>query len=302
MKKLYPQSNFPDTYDFLEKIFNSTSNGTVILNFDGEWLKVSDSVCELLGYTRNELFNMNISEIVYREDLGVHEEKYQELLDGEIEKYTVEQRYFHKKGKIIWVLVSVSLIRNQFQEPYHIIWQFVDITDRKNNEDRLRTMLNVAREQNERLTSFADIITHNLRSHSGNLITLTEFLEQDFDWMAKTENFQLLKKAIENLEETVSHLTEVAKIKEIEPSKIRALNLYDYVEKAIYNTAAIAKNSNTDIINHIDDTLYVKGIPAYLDSIIINFLTNAIKYRSDKRLPKITLTSDVQNEFVISHV
>lgn len=299
MKTLYPQSKFPDTYDFLEKIFNSTYNGIVILNFDGDWLKVNDSICDMLGYSRNELFNMDIQNIIYREDLGVHEEKLDELLSGQIDQYRVEQRYFHKDGKIVWVLISVSLIRNKIGEPYHFIWQFSDITKRKKNQGKLRTMLNVAREQNERLTAFADIITHNLRSHSGNLSTLTEFLEEDVNDIAKNENFDMLKKAIKNLEDTVSHLTQVAKIKEIAPTEIRALNLYDYVEKAIYNITAIAKNSNTDIINNIDDSLYVKGIPAYLDSIVLNFLTNAIKYRSEKRLPKIKLSTEIQSDYVV---
>lgn len=299
MKALYPQSNFPDTYDFLEKIFNNASNGTVILSLEGEWLKVNDSMCNLLGYTRNELFNMDVQNIVYREDLGVHEGKYGALINGEVEQYRVEQRYFHKDGSLIWVLVSVSLIRNQFNKPYHVIWQFTDITMRKRHQNKLKLMLNVAREQNERLTTFADIITHNLRSHSGNLMTIAKFLEEDAPWLGNNENYNLLTAALENLDDTVSHLTEVAKIKQVAESEIKALNLYDYAEKAIYNIAAIAKNTNTDIINEISDHLYIKGIPAYLDSILINFLSNAIKYRSKERLPKIKLSTSVQDEYVV---
>lgn len=302
MKKLYTQTGFFDTYEFLEKIFNNTYDGIVILNFDGHWLKVNDSICEMLGYTRNELFNMDIQKIIYREDKNVHELQQEKLVNGKIDQYRVEQRYFHKDGTIIWVLVSVSLIKNHFGQPHHLIWQFNNITKRKANKGKLKAMLSVAREQNDRLISFADIITHNLRSHSGNLSTITEFLEEDMKGFPEKDNLEMLKKAVKNLEDTVSHLTQVAKIKEIAPSEMRALNLYDYVEKAIYNIATIAKNSNTDIINNIDDSLYVKGIPAYLDSIILNFLTNAIKYRSDKRLPKIRLTSDIQNEYVVLNI
>ena len=302
MKNLYPKNRFPDSYEFLEKIFNNTYNGIVILSLDGRWLKVNDSICEILGYTRNEIFNMNMQNIVYREDLGVHEKKYEKLLEGEIEHYRAEQRYFHRNGSIINVLLSVSLIRNSYGEPYHLIWQFSDITKRKSNQNKLKMMLDVAREQNDRLTSFAGIITHNLRSHSGNLTSLIGFLEEDFNGLLLNENYKFLKKAIENLQETVSHLTEVAKIKEIAQSEIQDLNLYDYVEKAIYNITAIAKNTNTDIINNINDTHYIKGIPAYLDSIILNFLTNAIKYRSDKRLPKIHLTSNIKNNYIVFNV
>lgn len=242
---------------------------------------------------------MNIENIIFRDDLGAHERKYDRLMHGKINRYRVQQRYFHKDGTIIWVLISVSLICNKKGEPNYMIWQFSDITGRKRNQDKLKLMLNVVREQNERLSAFASIITHNLRSHSGNLSTLISFLEDDYTLLKENENFDLLKKAIENLEETVSHLTEIAKIKEVDKNKIQVLNLYDYVEKAIYNITAIAKNTNTTIVNYIDEDLCIKAIPAYLDSIILNFLTNAIKYRSEKRLPKIRLTATIDNGYVV---
>ena len=290
--------NFSNAYDVLERTFNNTYNGIAIVNFNGNWLKVNDSVCDIFGYTRWELFNMDINNIVYAEDLGVHEEKFEYLTNGSIDKYRVKQRYFRKDGSIIWMLISVSLVYFKKGRP-HMIWQFTDITNRKKSEDKLKTMLSVAKEQNDRLTSFANIVTHNLRSHSGNLLSLTEFLEDDFSNLKENENYQLLKHAIDNLQETVSHLTEVAKIKEVEESKMETLNLYDFTEKASYNIIALAQNAEAVIYNLIDEDTCVKSIPAYLDSIILNFLTNAIKYRSEKRKPIIEVSSELQNDFVL---
>lgn len=298
MKVSKPQRNFFNAFDVLERIFNNTYNGIAIVNLDGDWLKVNESVCEIFGYTRWELFNMDINNIIYVEDLGVHQEKYDKLISGEIDKYRVKQRYFHKDGSVIWVLIYVSLVYFKEGRP-HMIWQFNDITNRKKSEDKLKAMLSVAKEQNERLTSFANIVTHNLRAHSGNLLSLTDFLEEDFSKLKHNESFQLLKQAVENLQETVSHLTEVAKIRKIDDSKMEALNLYDYVEKATYNIIALAQNAEAIIYNEIDENLTVKGIPAYLDSIILNFLTNAIKYKSDERRPIIELSSEITNEFVV---
>ena len=290
--------NFSNAYDVLERTFNNTYNGIAIVNLDGNWLKVNDSVCHIFGYTRWELFNMDINNIVYAQDLGVHEEKFEKLINGEIDKYRVKQRYFHKDGTIIWILIYVSLVYFKEGRP-HMIWQFTDVTNRQRNQDKLKLMLSVAEEQNERLRSFASIVTHNLRSHSGNLSVLTDFLQQDYSNLEQNENFQLLKQAVENLEETVSHLTQVAKIREIEDSKMKILNLYDYAEKATYNIIALAQNAEATIYNEIDEDICVKGIPAYLDSIILNFLTNAIKYKSEKRRPIIELKSHIQDDFVV---
>ncbi|WP_136480028.1 sensor histidine kinase [Cognatitamlana onchidii] len=299
MKASFLHNNFPDTYDSFEKIFNNTYNGIVILTLDGDWIKVNDSICDLFGYTRNELFNMDIQNIVFREDLGVHQTKYERLLAGKIDRYRVRQRYFHKDGSIIWVLISVSLINNKDGSPAQMIWQFSDITSRKLNQDKLKLMLKVVREQNERLNTFADIITHNLRSHSGNLSTIKGFLQEEFEWLNDNENFDLMVKAIDNLEETVSHLTEVAKIKQVGNDEVETLNLLDYVEKAIYNVTALARNTNTAIINSIEDDVFVKGVPAYLDSIVLNFLTNAIKYRSEARPSEIKISVEEDENYVI---
>lgn len=299
MKASFLHKNFPDTYDSFEKIFNNTYNGIVILTLDGDWIKVNDSICELFGYTRNELFNMDIQNIVFREDLGVHTKKYERLMQGKISRYRVRQRYFHKDGSIIWVLISASLINNKDGSPSQMIWQFSDVTSRKLNQDKLKLMLGVVREQNERLTTFADIITHNLRSHSGNLSTIKGFLEEEFEWLKTNENFHILTKAIDNLEETVSHLTEVAKIKQVGNDEIEILNLYDYVEKAIYNVIALARNTKTTIVNNVKEDIVVRGVPAYLDSIILNFLTNGIKYRAEERLPEITISTEETEKFIV---
>lgn len=192
MKAKDPRSQFSNVHDVLDRVFNHTYNGIAIVNLEGRWLKVNDSVCHLFGYTRVELFNMNIDNIVFIEDLGVHEEKYEKLIHGEIDKYRVKQRYFHKDGTMIWVLLYVSLVYFKEGKPY-MIWQFNDVTNRQKSQDKLKKMLTVVNEQNERLTTFTDIVTHNLRSHSGNLATLTEFIADDFSNLNTNENFQLLK-------------------------------------------------------------------------------------------------------------
>lgn len=298
MKVSKPQRSYFNANDVLERIFNNTYNGIAIVNLDGSWLKVNESVCDIFGYTRWELFNMDINNIIYAQDLGVHEGKFEKLINGKIEKYRVKQRYFHKDGSIIWILIYVSLVYFKEGRP-HMIWQFTDITKRQKNQGKLKAMLSVAEEQNDRLRSFANIVTHNLRTHSSNLSTLTDFLEEDFTNLNKNENYQLLKQAVENLEETVAHLTQVAKIKEIEDSKMNTLNLYDFAEKATYNIIALAQNAEATIYNEIDEEICIKGIPAYLDSIILNFLTNAIKYKSEKRLPIIELKSKIEDDCVV---
>ena len=68
----------------------------------------------------------------------------------------------------------------------------------------------------------------------------------------KSENFNYLKKSIKNLKDTVSHLSEVAKIKSMNKEEVKSLNLHEYCNKAIYNVSGLAKNIKCKIENNVD--------------------------------------------------
>ncbi|KJD35884.1 histidine kinase [Tamlana sedimentorum] len=282
-----------------ENIFNYAKGGIAVVGLKGELIKVNTSVLNALGYTEDELYGMNFKQITHKNDLVADLSYMKELLDGVIENYQMDKRYFHKNGQIIWASLCVSLVRNEAGKPLYFISQIEDITDRMADKGKLEAMLEVVKEQNERLSNFADIITHNLKTHASNLNTLISFLEEDKHQLTQDDDFYLLKGSVINLSQTVSHLTEVAKIRSVVKDQIEALNLNDYVEQAIYNVSALAKNIDCSIQNNIDKTLYIKGIPAYLDSVILNFLTNAIKYASLDRKLKITLSSREEDEYVV---
>ncbi|MEN3322871.1 PAS domain S-box protein [Mariniflexile soesokkakense] len=285
-----------------ENIFNNAMGGIAILNINGQWIKVNKSVTAFLGYSEDELYSMSFKDITHKDDLDVNLSCMKSLLKGDADNYQMEKRYFHKNGSIVWAKLSASIVRNPEGEPLYIISQIDDISKHKKDKNHLEFMLGVAKEQNSRLSSFAEIITHNLRTHASNLMTLVAFLEEESHELTEDENFDLLKGSVINLSQTVSHLTEVAKIKAIDESNIEVLNLYDYVNQCIYNVSALAKNIHCTIENEVSENHNVKAIPAYLDSIILNFLTNAVKYRSDKRDPVIKLSSEIQDEYAVFHI
>ncbi|MEP3839069.1 MAG: PAS domain S-box protein [Algibacter sp.] len=285
-----------------KNIFDFANGGIAIVGLKGEWVKVNNSIVKYLGYSKEELYKLSFQQITHKEDLNIDLENMQRLLKGEIDKYQIEKRYFHKNGNIIWALLSVSLVRDEKEEPLYFIAQILDITSSKDNKSQLKILLELAQEQNNRLVNFAEIVTHNLKTHASNLGTLVSFLEEESHDLVKDENFELLKGSVINLSQTVSHLTEIAKIKSIDENKIEALNLYNFVKQAIYNISGIAKNKNCVIENYVDKDHIINAIPAYLDSIILNFLSNAIKYRDKNRDTIIKLSSEVQNEYIVFHI
>ncbi|HEY9649651.1 MAG TPA: PAS domain S-box protein, partial [Coleofasciculaceae cyanobacterium] len=120
--------------------FETAAVGMCLVSPEGRCLDANRSVCQLLGYSKQELLTLTWREITYPEDVETDLKLAQQLWDGEISSYQLEKRYLHKRGQIIWGLLSVSLIRDLRQNPLYFIGQLQDISDRKAAELSLRTV------------------------------------------------------------------------------------------------------------------------------------------------------------------
>lgn len=118
--------------------FDSSAIGMALVSTEGTWLKVNDALCQLVGYTKEELLDSNMQTITYPEDIGVGAEDEQQLLSGTKKFYHVEKRYTHKNGKSIWVLLSYSLIRDGTNSPLYFIVQIQNINAQKHAEQELK--------------------------------------------------------------------------------------------------------------------------------------------------------------------
>jgi PAS domain S-box-containing protein/putative nucleotidyltransferase with HDIG domain len=118
--------------------------GMALASPEGKWLKVNRALCELVGYSENELLDKNFQDISFPEDLPANLNYVQQLLDGEIKSYQMEKRYFHKQGHLVWVLLSVSLVRDGQGKPLYFISQIQDITERNQHECEREAVITVS--------------------------------------------------------------------------------------------------------------------------------------------------------------
>lgn len=109
--------------------------GMAVINPDGKWMQVNDSLCKILGYTEQYLLESGFQKITHPNDLGSDLANLYKLLEDKIPNYQLEKRYFHKEGRTVWVLQSASLVRDADGKPRHVIFQIQDISDRKKAEE-----------------------------------------------------------------------------------------------------------------------------------------------------------------------
>jgi PAS domain S-box-containing protein len=118
--------------------FEHSAIGMALVSPEGNWLKVNKWVCDIVGYTADELMAKTFQDITHTEDLDTDLAFVRQMLAGEIESYQMEKRYFDKDGHIVWVLLTVSLVWDEQGAPLHFISQIQDITERKREQEAIR--------------------------------------------------------------------------------------------------------------------------------------------------------------------
>jgi len=111
--------------------------GMALIAPDGRWLQVNKSLCDILGYSEQELLAINYQSITHREDLGQGLLHIYDLLEGKTAVSQSEKRYLHKLGEDVWVLESASVVHGVDGAPRHLIFQIQDITERKRAEQQI---------------------------------------------------------------------------------------------------------------------------------------------------------------------
>jgi len=120
-----------------QSAFEFAAIGMALVSVEGKWLRVNRSICEITGYSEADLLARTFQDITHPDDLDQDLENVRKMLAGEIDTYQMEKRYYHKNGSIVWILLSVSLVRTKSGEPLFFISQIQDITRQKENAEQL---------------------------------------------------------------------------------------------------------------------------------------------------------------------
>ncbi|MCX6735786.1 MAG: PAS domain S-box protein [Candidatus Parcubacteria bacterium] len=121
-----------------KNIFDYTSVGVSVVAPDGHWLEVNDSLCKITGYSREELLTKQFNKITYSEDVEKSAELSRKILSGEVDHASLEKRYTHKNGHIVWVNLSIALVRDDKNIPLYFVVHTEDITKRREAEKALK--------------------------------------------------------------------------------------------------------------------------------------------------------------------
>ena len=275
-----------------------------IWDFDAKLNKVyfSESSKRIIGFEHDDTFGDNINDWndrVHPEDKEKYFQDYQDHINGLKPIYINEHRVKCKDGSYKWILDKGQIIEwDENDKPTRFVGTHVDITDHVENEIKLSNTLNLVSKQNNKLKNFAHIVTHNLKQHAGNFASLMDFYDEASTEIEKQELMDYLKTLSSSLTKTIGNLSEIVSIQNNKVTKIEKLNLVKEVQGVSNTLEALINKSNAKIINNIDPKIYIFYSATYLESIIQNLLTNAIKYKHPERNPEIVINSVLTEDMI----
>ncbi len=253
----------------------------------------SDEMYSIYGIHKSDFSGTNeaFEAALHPDDkIMIREEGVRLASSGENE-FNTEFRVIWPNGKIRIIRSMGHVERDTEGNIKKMIGANWDITDLRDSEKRLKDLLSITTEQNDSLMNFAHIVSHNLRSHSSNLSTLTSFLDSEEEEEERGRLIKMLLEASESLDETVAHLTEVVQLKTEAADKIKDINLYDALKAVKKNLSIMLEEEEAKVEMNVSKSINIKAIPAYLDSIFLNLFTNSIKYSSPDRKLKLQINA-----------
>lgn len=271
------------------RLLQEASFGGIGLHEKGKILDCNQGLCDITGYSYQELIGSNGLDLVAPEWRNF---VYEKITSGYDKTYDVEglrkdgSRYFLEiRGKNI--PLEGRTIR---------VTEFRDISERKLNEEKIaeqnKKLIAAAEElrrKNHQLQEFTQIVSHNLRSPVGNILTLASFYENATTEQEKNEYVALLKESGSTTLTMLNELNDVLKIKQDKNIPKQDIHFERILHQVTSMLTARITEVKAQITFNFSRAPVLHYPSIYMESIFLNLLDNALKYHSPERLPQIIL-------------
>jgi two-component system, sensor histidine kinase and response regulator len=281
--------------------FNLPLLGFAITSVEKGWIEVNERLCEIFGYSREELVTLTWTAITHPEDIARDVAYFNQVLEGKTEGYSLDKRFIRKDGSVIDASISVCCLRKPDRTINYFVALVQDITDRKRAEAELeqhrhhleelvlsRTLeLSHARDDAEAASRAKSIflanMSHELRTPMNGILGMTELVlrratdPQQIDWLNKSQG------AAKHLLDIINDILDLSKIESDRLTlEEKDFSLAEAIDGAMQMQDMTAQAKGLGLSWHIDPALPERlcGDAMRLRQILLNFTNNAIKFSS----------------------
>jgi signal transduction histidine kinase len=236
-------------------------------------------------------------QIVHPDDLPKYYSDIQEHFDDKIPYYENYHRVMTSSGNYKWILDRGKVIvRDENGKPLRVIGTHTDVSLQKEKELELIKTMKLYSEQNSRLLNFSHIVSHNLSTQAGNIKSILDFIDIDEKKETIKEMLTHLRTVSNDLNDTILNLNQIVQIQSNMNIIVKPLNLSEYINKTISTIKDFNSEAKANIVNNVPEYLMINFNPAYLESVLQNFVTNAIRYAHPERNPQVVFDYVIEED------
>jgi len=288
--------------DRFRTVFENAAFGAIIVNKSEKIIYANKYTSNLMNCSLQQLQKLSFNNLFPTFLNGNNEVGYDEMIKiGSKESF--EMMHPMPDGSVAVLLTNAVCITGSTNNETLVAYTFSDITGRKEQEKATTEALNIVSEQNKRLLNFSYIVSHNIRSHSSNISGIASILAEDPEAEVRHQFVEGLVSSSKNLDSTLRHLNELLNIQSRVNIHKETVPLKEVVDRTIQAIGLDVKANNVQFDLQISEDFTLSTDRAYLDSVVFNLISNAIKYRKPEAHPIIKIQSgefQKQNWFSIS--
>lgn len=293
-RNITKKKEIEENLSLLSLVASETTDSIIITNSEGKSIWANEAYMRLTCSSLEEIIGEQPNYLSIRPKTNLETvNKITQALKNQEEIKVVFYNY-NKQNEKYWLELNITPVFDKNGNCNKFIAIGRDVTITKEKEIELKSILEVTSQQNNKLLDFAHIVSHNIRSHTSNLLMTLEVIENTDDTIEKLSFLNMFKEATEKLSETIENLNEMITIKKKVNIKKTSINLKSKIEKL-----AFSLQNEIAITCTIPDDLTLNIIPAYLDNILQNLLSNAVKYQSPERNPELEISYQKEDNFHI---
>ena len=297
--------------------FEHSQVGMAITSPTKGWLEANNQLQRMLGYTLEELQQMNWAELTHPDDVDADVEKFERMLAGEIDDYALDKRFIRKDGEIVYTNLTVSCIRENSGDVLNVLASFQDITERKKMDDNLKArikdldeaqsaMLNMMEDLEEEKqkaeaatrakSDFLANMSHEIRTPMNAVIGMAH-LALKTDLTPKQQDYlNKIQSSANSLLGIINDILDFSKIEagklDMEAAEFDLMEILDNVANVI--TVKAQEKEDLEVLFYLDPQVpyFLVGDSLRLNQILVNLGNNAVKFTEQG---EILLTARVIN-------
>ena len=296
------------------RFFELPMIGSCITSPTKGWLEVNDRLCQILGYSREELWPSTWADLTHPEDLGAEVERFEGVLRGEIDAYSMEKRFVRKDGSPVSTDLSVAAVRKTDGSVDYLVALVQDITDRKKAAERI-DQLNADLERrveertasleaaNRELDAFSHSVSHDLRAPLRAIKGFGEKVIRNHGGQLDAEGERLLGVIGSNTQRMSDLIDDLLAFSRTSRTEIRLTRLgMKEIARSAFEEVAGDPETRTKVDFRLGELPDAEGDAPLLRQVWINLLSNALKYSSHADEPVVEVTGEIEGDFAVYRV